>query len=372
MFPNLWHNPVKEQRQQLGSDKLKTDLKRWYKDAIIYQLHVRTFHDANGDGVGDFQGLTAKLDYIVSLGVNTLWLMPFFKSPGDDDGYDVTDFKCIDARYGSFEDFREFICAAHERGLRIIIELVLNHTSDDHPWFQRARRATPGSSERDFYVWSEDDQKFSDARVIFTDSENSNWTWDPIANAHYWHRFYEHQPDLNYRNPDVLRSILDVMHFWLDFGVDGFRLDAVPYLMERDGTPSESLPETHEILRTIRQSICGRDADIVLLAEANQPSKKVMEYFGDGDECQMAFHFPLMPQLFMAVAKGLRQPIVSIVERTKHILESCQWAIFLRIMTNLAWKWSPARNAKRCGLPMPQMKRLASILGSAPASSAHG
>lgn len=314
----------------MGSDKFNTDFKHWYKDAIIYQLHVRTFYDANGDGVGDFQGLTAKLDYIVSLGVNTLWLMPFFKSPGDDDGYDVTDFKCIDARYGSFGDFREFICAAHERGLRIIIELVLNHTSDEHPWFQRARHAAPGSSERDFYVWSEDDQKFSDARVIFTDSENSNWTWDPIAGAHYWHRFYEHQPDLNYRNPDVLRSILDVMHFWLDFGVDGFRLDAVPYLMERDGTSSESLPETHEILRTIRQSICGRDADIVLLAEANQQPERVMEYFGDGDECQMAFHFPLMPQLFMAVAKGIRQPIVSVVERTNDIPESCQWAIFLR------------------------------------------
>jgi len=302
----------------------------WYKDAVIYQLHVRTFFDSDGNGTGDFQGLIQKLDYILELGANTVWIMPFFRSPGDDDGYDVTDYRAVDPRYGNLNDFRNFVSAAHARGLRVIIELVLNHTSDDHPWFQRARRSEIGSTDRDYYVWSKNDDKFSQARVIFTDVENSNWTWDPIANAHYWHRFYEHQPDLNYNNPAVVQSMIEVMQYWIDQDIDGFRLDAVPYLIEREGTSSESLAETHRILKRIRKSVCERNPDIVLIAEANQPTEKVMEYFGDGDECHMAFHFPLMPQIFMAIAKGKGQPIISAVTRTLDIPDSCQWAIFLR------------------------------------------
>ena len=302
----------------------------WYKDAIIYEAHVRAFYDSNGDGIGDFAGLTQKLPYLHDLGVTCLWLLPFYPSPLRDDGYDIADYTSINPIYGSLDDFRRFVDAAHALQIRVLTELVVNHTSDQHPWFQRARRAPKGSSERDYYVWSDTDEKYAETRIIFTDTERSNWTFDPVAGQYYWHRFFSHQPDLNLDNPEVLRAILDVMRFWLDLGVDALRLDAIPYLIEREGTINENLPETHGILKQIRRELDAQYQGRVLLAEANQWPSDVQAYFGDGDECHMAFHFPLMPRMFMAVQQEDRHPIVEIVNQTPEIPETCQWAIFLR------------------------------------------
>ncbi len=302
----------------------------WYKDAVIYQLHIKAFQDSNGDGIGDFAGLKERLDYIESLGVNTIWVLPFYPSPLRDDGYDISDYRTINPGYGDMRDFRRFIRAAHRRGIRVITELVINHTSDQHPWFQRARRSKPGSVARDFYVWSDTDQRYQGTRIIFIDTEKSNWTWDPVAHAFFWHRFYSHQPDLNFDNPKVMEEVLRLMHYWLDMGVDGLRLDAIPYLVEREGTNNENLPETHIVLKRIRAEMETHYPDRLLLAEANQWPEDTRPYFGEGDECHMAFHFPLMPRMYMAVAQEDRHPINDIIRQTPDIPDSCQWAIFLR------------------------------------------
>ncbi|MDQ2803582.1 MAG: maltose alpha-D-glucosyltransferase, partial [Pseudomonadota bacterium] len=302
----------------------------WYKDAVVYQLHIKSFFDANNDGVGDFAGLQAKLDYIASLGVTVVWLLPFYPSPRLDDGYDISDYRGVHDDYGSLGDLRRFIHAAHARGIRVLTELVINHTSDQHPWFQRARRAKRGSVLRDFYVWSDSDHKYDGTRIIFLDTERSNWTWDAEAGAYYWHRFYSHQPDLNFDNPRVLKEVLGVMRFWFDLGVDALRLDAVPYLVEREGTNNENLPETHAVLKQIRAKVDAEYPGRMLLAEANQWPEDVKEYFGSGDECHMAFHFPLMPRMYMAIAREDRFPITDILRQTPDIPENCQWAIFLR------------------------------------------
>ncbi|MGC2637257.1 MAG: maltose alpha-D-glucosyltransferase [Acidobacteriaceae bacterium] len=302
----------------------------WYKDAIIYEVHVKAFCDSNNDGTGDFPGLTQRLDYLQDLGVTCLWLLPFFPSPLRDDGYDISDYMSVHPSYGTLDDFKLFLEAAHARGLQVMIELVINHTSDQHPWFQRARNAPAGSSERNYYVWSDTDQKYKDARIIFTDTEKSNWTWDPVAQAYYWHRFFSHQPDLNYDHPAVLEEVLEVMRYWLDMGVDALRIDAIPYLVERDGTNCENLPETHEIIKKIRAAIDEQYAGRMVLAEANQWPTDVRPYFGDGDECHMAFHFPLMPRIYMALRQEDRLPITDIMAQTPDIPESCQWGLFLR------------------------------------------
>jgi maltose alpha-D-glucosyltransferase/alpha-amylase len=306
----------------------------WYKDAVVYQLHVKAFFDSNDDGVGDLAGLARKLDYIQGLGVTALWLLPFYPSPLRDDGYDIADYKAVHPAYGTLKDVRHLLQECHARGLRVITELVVNHTSDQHPWFQRARRARPGSNHRNYYVWSDTDQKYQGTRIIFCDTEKSNWTWDAEAKQYYWHRFYAHQPDLNYDNPQVLREVLSAMRFWLDLGVDGLRLDAVPYLKEREGTNNENLAETHDVLKAIRRAIDAAYPDRMLLAEANQWPEDVLPYFGDpavgGDECHMAFHFPLMPRIYMAVAMEDRHPIADIMRQTPEIPEGCQWAVFLR------------------------------------------
>ena len=302
----------------------------WYKDACIYQLHVKSFCDSNGDGIGDFPGLLSKLEYIADLGANAIWLLPFYPSPLLDDGYDISEYRNVHPDYGTLADFRQFVRAAHARGIRVITELVINHTSDQHPWFQRARQAKPGSSHRNFYVWSDTDQKYADTRIIFLDTERSNWTWDPVAGAYYWHRFYSHQPDLNFDNPQVMRAVLSVMRFWLEMGVDGLRLDAVPYLVEREGTNNENLPETHAVLKRIRAEVDAAFPGRMLLAEVNQWPEDTKDYFGDGDECHMAFHFPLMPRMYMAIAREDRFPISDIMRQTPPIPSNCQWAIFLR------------------------------------------
>ncbi|MCF7763334.1 MAG: maltose alpha-D-glucosyltransferase [Verrucomicrobia bacterium] len=304
----------------------------WYKKAVIYQAHVRAFSDSDANGIGDFRGLTAKLDYLQDLGVTAVWLLPFYPSPLRDDGYDIADYFSINPIYGNLNDFKAFLREAHRRDLRVITELVINHTSDQHPWFQKSRRAAPGSKWRDFYVWSDSVEKYKEARIIFKDFELSNWTWDPVAKAFFWHRFYFHQPDLNFENPAVHEEILKVLDFWLDLGVDGLRLDAVPYLFEREGTSCENLPETHLYLKSLRTHIDQKYGDRMLLAEANQWPEDAVAYFGEnkGDECHMAFHFPLMPRLFMAVRMEDRVPIVDILEQTPAIPESSQWAVFLR------------------------------------------
>lgn len=302
----------------------------WYKDAIIYEVHVKTFYDSNGDGIGDFAGLTRKLDYLERLGVTCLWLLPFYTSPLRDDGYDIAHYERVDPRYGTMADFEVFLDAAHARGMHVITELVINHTSDEHPWFQAARRAPAGSPKRNFYVWSDTAERYRGARVIFGEVESSNWTWDPVARAFYWHRFFRHQPDLNFDNPDVRRAVLKVMRFWLDKGVDGLRLDAVAHLFEREGTSCENLPETHRFLKQIRADMDQRYAHRVLLAEANHWPADVRPYFGDGEECHMAFHFPLMPRLFMALKQESASPIVDIIQQTQGLPEPCQWAVFLR------------------------------------------
>jgi maltose alpha-D-glucosyltransferase/alpha-amylase len=302
----------------------------WYKDAIIYELHIRSFYDGNGDGIGDFPGATKKLDYLADLGVTALWLLPFYPSPLKDDGYDITNYLQVHPSYGDLKSFHRFLKEAHRRGIRVITELVINHTSDQHPWFQRARRAKPGSAWRNFYVWSDSPEKYSEARIIFQDFEASNWTWDPVAKAYYWHRFYSHQPDLNYDNPLVHKAMLRIIDFWLEMGVDGMRVDAVPYLYEREGTNCENLPETHQFLKKLRSHMDEKFAGRMLLAEANQWPEDAAVYFGNGNECNMAFHFPLMPRMFMALQMENRFPILDIMDQTPKIPEGCQWALFLR------------------------------------------
>jgi maltose alpha-D-glucosyltransferase / alpha-amylase len=302
----------------------------WYKDAIIYELHVRAFKDSNADGIGDFRGLIEEMDYLQNLGVTCLWLLPFFPSPLKDDGYDIADYMNVHPSYGTLEDFRAFLAAAHEREMQVMIELVINHTSDQHPWFQAARLSPPGSAERDFYVWSDTEEKYKAARIIFSDTERSNWTLDPVAKQYYWHRFFSHQPDLNYDNPRVVEEMVKIMHFWLDMGVDALRVDAIPYLVEREGTSCENLPETHIIVKTLRREIDAGYSSRMILAEANQWPSDVRPYFGNGDECHMAFHFPLMPRIFMALRQEDRLPITDIVAQTPPIPETCQWGLFLR------------------------------------------
>ena len=302
----------------------------WYKDAVIYQLHVKSFRDANADGFGDFSGLIEKLDYIQQLGATAIWLLPFYPSPLKDDGYDIASYESINTTYGSIDDFKAFMQAAHARGIRVITELVINHTSDQHPWFQRARRAPKDSPERNWYVWSDDPNRYAGTRIIFTDTETSNWTWDPVAQQFFWHRFFSHQPDLNFDNPVVLEAVKNVMRFWLNLGVDGLRLDAIPYLIERDGTNCENLPETHLVLKSLRQTLNDEFPGCVFLAEANQWPTDVRAYFGESDECHMAFHFPVMPRMYMGLRKEDRTPIVDIMRQTPAIPEDCQWAIFLR------------------------------------------
>jgi maltose alpha-D-glucosyltransferase/alpha-amylase len=302
----------------------------WFKRAVFYEIHVRGFYDANGDGIGDFRGLTEKLDYLQWLGIDCIWLLPFYASPLRDGGYDISDFTQVHPDYGTVDDVHELIDAAHARRIRVIADMVMNHTSSDHPWFQRARNAPAGSPEREWYVWSDTDDRYQDARIIFIDTEASNWTWDPIAGQYYWHRFFSHQPDLNYDNPDVQEAMLGMLRFWLDLGLDGFRLDAVPYLFEREGTNCENLPETHEYLKRIRREVDELYPDRVLLAEANQWPADVVQYFGGGDECHMAFHFPVMPRMFMALRREQATPVYEILERTPEIPETCQWGLFLR------------------------------------------
>src|SRR5919112_571297 len=302
----------------------------WYKDAIIYQLHVKAFFDSDNDGIGDFKGLTQRLDYIKDLGVTVIWLMPFYPSPMRDDGYDISEYQNVHPDFGTTRDFRRFVRKAHSLGLKVITELVINHTSDEHHWFRRAREAPKGSARRRFYVWSDTPDRYEGTRIIFTDTERSNWTWDEEAGQYFWHRFFSHQPDLNHDNPQVFKAIMRVMRFWLDAGVDGLRLDAIPYLIEREGTDNENLPETHEVLKKMRAEMDARYENRLFLAEANQWPEDVLPYFGDGDECHMAFHFPLMPRIFMALAQEERHPIVEIMRQTPEIPEGCQWAIFLR------------------------------------------
>ena len=301
----------------------------WFKTAIFYALLVRGFYDANGDGIGDIRGLIEKLDYLQWLGIDCVWLLPMYPSPLKDGGYDISDFMSVHPDYGTVEDLREFIGAAHERGIRVVADLVMNHTSNEHPWFQEAR-SSPDSPKRDWYVWSQTNQRYEDVRIIFIDTENSNWTWDPVAGAYYWHRFFSHQPDLNYDNPEVQDAMLDVLRFWLDLGIDGFRLDAVPYLFESEGTNCENLLETHAYLKRVRREIDERYPDRVLLAEANQWPADVVHYFGIGDECHMAFQFPVMPRMFMGLRREDATPIVEILEHTPDIPDTCQWGLFLR------------------------------------------
>jgi maltose alpha-D-glucosyltransferase / alpha-amylase len=344
----------------------------WYKDAVIYQLHVKAFADSNNDGIGDFAGLTEKLGYLQDLGVTALWLLPFYPSPGRDDGYDIGDYGAINPDFGTMKDFRRFIVEAKRRGLRVITELVVNHTSDQHNWFKRARRSDPKSSARNWYVWSDTDQKYAGTRIIFTDTEKSNWTWDTEASAFYWHRFFSHQPDLNFDNPRVVSAIVKVMKRWLDAGVDGFRLDAIPYLCERDGTNNENLPETHTIIRQLRAELDAYAKGKVLLAEANQWPEDVQEYFGRGDECHMAYHFPLMPRIYMAIAQEDRFPITDILRQTPDIPNNCQWALFLRNHDELTlemvtdverdYLWSTYANDPRARINVGIRRRLAPLM----------
>jgi maltose alpha-D-glucosyltransferase / alpha-amylase len=321
------HGP--EPQEENAAVAISTDQPLWYKDAIIYQLHVRTFCDSNNDGIGDFPGLMQKLDYLQDLGINVIWLLPFFPSPLRDDGYDIANYHAIHPNYGTLEDFKAFLSAAHARGIRVIIEMVLNHTSDQHPWFQESR-GSRDNPKRDWYVWSDTDERYRGVRIIFLDTEMSNWAWDPVSKSYYWHRFFSHQPDLNYDNPAVFEEMWGVMKFWLEMGVDAFRLDAVPYLIERDGTNCENLPETHGVIRELRKRLDQSFPNRMLLAEANQWPADVRAYFGDGDEFHMAFHFPLMPRIFMAVQLEDRKPIIEILEQTPQIPENCQWVTFLR------------------------------------------
>jgi maltose alpha-D-glucosyltransferase/alpha-amylase len=381
--PEPYHNPTSVSplvpmnlmsaidTQETPAAALDTD-ELWYKDAIIYQLHVKAFADSNNDGIGDFAGLTEKLDYLQDLGVTTLWLLPFFPSPGRDDGYDIADYGAINPDFGTMKDFRRFIVEAKRRGLRVIIELVINHTSDQHHWFKRAKRSDPKSGARNWYVWSDTDQKYQGTRIIFTDTEKSNWTWDPEAGQFYWHRFFSHQPDLNFDNPRVVNAIVQVMKRWLDTGVDGFRLDAIPYLCERDGTNNENLPETHAVVRRLRAELDKYAKGKVLLAEANQWPEDVQYYFGNSDECHMAYHFPLMPRIYMAIAQEDRFPITDILRQTPDIPADCQWALFLRNHDELTlemvtdverdYLWSTYANDPRARINVGIRRRLAPLM----------
>ncbi len=327
---NMQKNSMQKNMIAESNTEAKNENKKdWFKDAVVYEVHIKTYFDSDGNGYGDFSGFKEKLDYIQKLGVNCIWLLPFYPSPLKDDGYDIADYQEINSLYGKMQDFKSFLDEAHKRNIKVITELVINHTSDQHPWFQRARKAAPGSKERDFYVWSDSDKKYKDARIIFVDTEKSNWTYDPIAKAYYWHRFFSHQPDLNFDNPEVIAEVTKVMRYWLDLGVDGLRLDAIPYLIEREGTNCENLPETHEVLKKLRKEIDKYDSRL-FLAEANQWPKDTIKYFGNEDECHAAFHFPIMPRLYMALAKEDRSSIVEIMKDTPKIPASCQWGIFLR------------------------------------------
>jgi len=351
---------------ELGHDGL------WYKDAIVYQLHVRAFADSNDDGIGDFAGLTEKLDYLRELGVTALWLLPFYPSPGRDDGYDIADYGAINPDFGTMKDFKRFIQEAKKRGMRVVTELVINHTSDQHQWFKRARRSPRNSSARNWYVWSDTDQKYQGTRIIFTDTEKSNWTWDTEAGQFYWHRFFSHQPDLNFDNPRVVSALIQVMKRWLDAGVDGFRLDAIPYLCEREGTNNENLPETHAIIRRLRAELDAYSTGKVLLAEANQWPEDVQQYFGNGDECHMAYHFPLMPRIYMAIAQEDRFPITDILRQTPDIPANCQWGLFLRNHDELTlemvtdverdYLWSTYANDPRARINVGIRRRLAPLM----------
>ncbi|MBX9634492.1 MAG: maltose alpha-D-glucosyltransferase, partial [Magnetospirillum sp.] len=353
-------------REDLDLDQL------WYRDAVVYQLHVKAFFDADNDGMGDFRGLTQKLDYIQTLGVDTLWLLPFYPSPLKDDGYDIADYRNIHPTYGTLRDFRLFVRAAHERGLKVVTELVINHTSDQHPWFQKARMAKLGSAARDYYVWSDDNSRYAGTRIIFTDTEKSNWTWDDQAKQFFWHRFFSHQPDLNFDNPQVVREIIAIMRYWLDMGVDGMRLDAVPYLCEREGTNNENLPETHAILRQLRRALDESHPGRMFLAEANQWPEDVLPYFGAGDECHMAFHFPLMPRMYMAIAREDRHPITDIMRQTPDVPDNCQWAIFLRNHDELTlemvtdrerdYLWTTYASDRRARINLGIRRRLAPLM----------
>ena len=343
----------------------------WFKKAVFYEIHIRGFHDASGDGSGDFRGITDKLDYLQWLGIDCIWLLPMYPSPLRDGGYDISDFFSIHPDYGTVEDFRSLVEAAHERGIRVVADLVMNHTSSDHPWFQEARRDRD-SPKRDWYVWSDTDDRYPDARIIFVDTEVSNWTWDPIAGQYYWHRFFSHQPDLNYDNQEVQDAMLDVLRFWLDLGIDGFRLDAVPYLFEREGTNCENLPETHAYLKRIRAEIDAGYPDRVLLAEANQWPTDVVHYFGEGDECHMAFQFPVMPRLFMAIRREDATPVIDIMEQTPPIPENAQWGLFLRNHDELTlemvseeerdFMWAEYASDPRMKLNLGIRRRLAPLL----------
>src|ERR1700733_10952227 len=381
--PQPYHNPASAHSpvpmnlmssidtKEAAADALDGD-ELWYKDAIIYQLHVKAFADSNNDGIGDFVGLTEKLDYLQDLGVTTLWLLPFYPSPGRDDGYDIADYGSINPDFGNMKEFRRFIVEAKRRGLRVIIELVINHTSDQHHWFKRAKRSDPKSSARNWYVWSDTDQKYQGTRIIFTDTEKSNWTWDPEAGQFYWHRFFSHQPDLNFDNPRVVNAIVQVMKRWLDPGVDGFRLDAIPYLCERDGTNNENLPETHAVIRRLRAELDAYAKGKVLLAEANQWPEDVQYYFGNGDECHMAYPFPLMPRIYMAIAQEDRFPITDIMRQTPDIPSDCQWALFLRNHDELTlemvtdverdYLWSTYANDPRARINVGIRRRLAPLM----------
>jgi maltose alpha-D-glucosyltransferase/alpha-amylase len=343
----------------------------WFKRAVFYEIHIRGFADGNDDGTGDLRGLTEKLDYLQWLGIDCIWLLPMYPSPLRDGGYDIADFYAIHPDYGTVEDFRALIDGAHERGIRVIADLVMNHTSSDHPWFQEARQ-DPTSPKHDWYVWSDTDQRYPEVRIIFLDTEVSNWTWDPVAGQYYWHRFFSHQPDLNYDNPEVQDTMLEVLRYWLDLGLDGFRLDAVPYLFERDGTICENLPETHAYLKRVRAEIEANYPDRVLLAEANQWPADVVHYFGDGDECHMAFQFPVMPRLFMAIRRELAAPIADIIEQTPPIPDNAQWGLFLRNHDELTlemvsdeerdYMWAEYAADPRAKLNLGIRRRLAPLL----------
>ncbi len=346
----------------------------WYKDAVIYQLHIKAYADSDGDGMGDFRGLTQKLDYLQDLGVTAIWLLPFYPSPLKDDGYDIADYNDVHPDYGKLRDFQEFLDEAHRRGLRVITELVINHTSDQHAWFRRARRSPPASPERDFYVWSDTPTRYPEARIIFKDFEHSNWTWDPVARAYYWHRFYSHQPDLNFDNPAVWDAIFPVLDAWMDRGVDGMRLDALPYLYEREGTNCENLPETHAFIKALRKHVDAKYQGRMLLAEANQWPEDAVEYFGRGDECHMAFHFPVMPRLYMAIHMEDRYPILDILGQTPAIPETCQWAMFLRNHDELTlemvtdeerdYMYRAYASDRRARINLGIRRRLAPLLGN--------
>ncbi len=359
-------------KQGGAADTVDRSVTDWYKDAVIYQVHVKAYQDSTNDGIGDFGGLISRLDHIQALGVDAVWVMPFYPSPLRDDGYDIADYETINPAYGTMRDFRAFVDEAHRRGLRVVTELVINHTSDQHAWFQRARRAPPGSSERDFYVWNDSPDRYGETRIIFIDTEKSNWTWDEEAKAYFWHRFYAHQPDLNFDNPAVMAEIKRLLHYWLDMGVDGLRLDAIPYLVERDGTNNENLPETHAVLKELRAEMERHYPDRMFLAEANQWPEDTRPYFGDGDECHMAFHFPLMPRMYMAVAQEDRNPITDIIRQTPDIPENCQWAIFLRNHDELTlemvtgeerdYLWTTYAKDKRARINLGIRRRLAPLM----------